>query len=539
MISNLRLLILVAALLTACGGGSSPKSSQTDSSVQTSSLPTVVSPVAECLGLSSSQGVASQGVASQGIVSQGVEGTGFTHKIQGVVTDVTEFGLTVNDITFDASHAVVFVNGVCATLADVYVGTTATVNGDINDAAHTGIAYTIYADESVVGNIDAIDAATGNLSVNGQPIIATPTTVFGDDIEPAQLSALNQGNMIAVSGSMRSDGILVATRIHRWPTNAYKVVAGVVTSIDINQQLLHVGGVEVKYDGAALVDFPDDVIRPGDYIRAIGQTLGVRVGFSGATGIDASAIERVNVPAPDPKSDIVLSGAISQVRGGDDFDVMGQPVKTYTTTRFAGLLMDLVNWGPAGYLVTVFGSLDPSGYVIAKLVVPQNGAPLLIAGPITSIDRSTRTVHVIGVPVRLSDSYSYLERSDGNGQAISFDSLNVGDQLAVEGSPLDTELVDGLIARQNAPSSQVAVSGWGWNPSASRRPIIVLTHGIQADTTNAEFFWGHPLGAGCSCSPSSADRFWNYAHFRFLEVQIYGMWTGDHIEATKVYWLDD
>jgi hypothetical protein len=287
------------------------------------------------------------------------------------------------------------------------------------------------------------------------------------------------------------------------------------------------------------VDFPDNVIRPGDYVRAIGEPLGVRVGYTGATGIGAAAIQRAVMPSPDPKNDIVLSGPVSFVRGGDDFDVMGQPVKTYGTTLLSGLLMNLVDWGPTGLFITVFGSLDPSGYVVAKLVVTQNGAPLVITGPITSIDQSTRTVQVIGVPVRLSSSYSYLERGDGDGQAIDFEALKVGDQLEIEGSPLDTGLVDGLIARQSAPSTYVAINGWGWNPGASRRPIIVTTHGIQVDTTKAEFFWGHPLGAGCSCSPSSADAFWNYKYFEFLEVQVYGTWTGDHIVASKVYWLDE
>jgi hypothetical protein len=141
--------------------------------------------------------------------------------------------------------------------------------------------------------------------------------------------------------------------------------------------------------------------------------------------------------------------------------------------------------------------------------------------------------------MRFSSAYSYLERGGGTGQAIPFDALRVGDQLTVEGSPLGNNLVDVLIARQGAPSSSVAVNGWGWSAGASHRPIIVMTHGIQVDSTSADFFWGHPLGAGCSCRKSSADEFWNWGDFRFVEVQVYGTWTGDHVNATKVYWIEE
>jgi len=93
----------------------------------------VKSPVAECLAASSSQG---------GSSSTGIEGTGL-RSIKGIDTAVGENSLTVNEIVFDASHAVVFVNGVSATLADLRVGATSTVEGEVNDAPQSGTAFTM------------------------------------------------------------------------------------------------------------------------------------------------------------------------------------------------------------------------------------------------------------------------------------------------------------------------------------------------------------------------------------------------------------
>jgi hypothetical protein len=285
-----------------------------------------------------------------------------------------------------------------------------------------------------------------------------------------------------------------------------------------------------------LVGFSDEEVHVGDYIRALGQALGDKDGYAGDTGIDAVAIQRAVVPAPDPRKDIVLAGAVSDVRRADDFDVMGQPVKIYSSTHFAGLVTNWTDWlnlGPSGYFVTVFGSLDPSGYVIADLVVPQLEPDLLLTGPITAIDRAARTVDVIGIPVRLSGAYSYLEREGLTG---SFDALNVGDELTVEGGLLDTGLVDALIARQSAPSAAVSTPGWR---RYSNRPTIVTIDGIEADASNAQFFFGGgSVRVGCSCSLSSADAFWSYKAVNHMMVRVEGVWTGDHINATKVYWGD-
>ena len=114
---NWRYLILACLVLSACGGGDSPSAS--------SSTPAA-------------------GSSSQ---SQGIEGTGF-RKIKGVVTAVGANSLTVSGIVFDATHAVVFVNGVPAPLADVNVGATATVSGEVNDATNTGVASIIDAEWS-------------------------------------------------------------------------------------------------------------------------------------------------------------------------------------------------------------------------------------------------------------------------------------------------------------------------------------------------------------------------------------------------------
>jgi hypothetical protein len=463
--------------------------------------------------------------------SHGIEGTG----LRGVVTAVTDTTVTVSTIVFDASNADVFVNGVCATLGDVHPGATATVYGDFTDATHTGTATAIYVEEAVVGTIDAIDSAVGTMQVIGQSIVVTSATVLGDDIQPNQLSTLSGGEMVAVSGVKRSDGTLEATRIRRWPQGAGLEVAGVVTTIDTAQQSLRVGGVTVRYADAQLLGFPDATIRLGDYVRALGGNIAALSGFENTSGIDALVVQHAVIPAPDPSKDIVLQGAMNAVRADDDFDVAGQPVKTTSGTHGGG---GATGWGPV--FLTVFGSLDPSGYVIADMVVQQYGGDET-AGPITAIDHNAHTLAIMGVPVQLS-SFCFL--ADSTGQATTLDTFNVGDYLDVIGSSLNNSSIDCLLASHHGPSNAATVRGGG--PLDGERPIMVMEFGIRADTTNANFYYGHLAygntdHAHCSCTRSSADVFWNlgFRHALFTESQVVGTWTGDHIDATEFYFLEE
>ena len=522
--SSWRCLILSCVLVSACGGGDSGGPSS-----QSQSLPHVKSPVAECLAHQAH--------------SHGIEGTG----LRGVVTAVTDTTVTVSTIVFDASNADVFVNGVCATLGDVHPGATATVYGDFTDATHTGTATAIYVEEAVVGSIDAIDSAGGTMKVIGQSIVVTSATVLGDDIQPNQLSTLSGGEMVAVSGVKRPDGTLEATRIRRWPQDAGLAVAGVVTTIDSAQQLVRVGGVTVRYTDAQLVGFPDAAIHPGDYVRALGGNIAGLSGFENTSGIDALVIQRAVIPAPDPSKDIVLQGAMNVARADDDFDVAGQPVKMTSGTQISGPggvtgyiagLGGATGWGPV--FLTVFGSLDPSGYVIADVVVPQNGGDET-AGPITAINRNTHTLAIMGVPVQLS-SFCFL--ADSTGQATTLDTFKVGDYLDVVGSSLNNTSIDCLLAGHHGPSNAATVRGGG--RIDGQRPIMFMEFGIRADTTNANFYYGHLAygntdHAHCSCTGSSADAFWSMGSMRShtTSSQVVGTWTGDHIDATEFYWLEE
>ena len=170
------------------------------------------------------------------------------------------------------------------------------------------------------------------------------------------------------------------------------------------------------------------------------------------------------------------------------------------------------------------------------MVVPQGGGDAGLTGPITAIDRAAHTLEIMGVPIQLS-SYCYLAGSDG--QAIKFDALNVGDGLSLAGSGLGSGWIDCLIASDNGPSNVAKAAGGGH--LGSQRPILVLEFGIRADTTNASFYYGHQMGAGCSCTPQSADAFWSMGPMRshMTTSHVVGTWTGDHIDATKVYWMEE
>ncbi len=147
--------------------------------------------VSACGGGDPSSGNSSPGGSS----SQGIEGTGL-RRIKGVVTAVRGNSLTVSGIVFDATHAVVFVNSVSATLADVRVGATATVSGEVNDATNTGVASTI--DAEWISVLYPSCAPAGEQFING---VNNQLTVIGPYPTPGP--GFVAGSVVRWNGSDR------------------------------------------------------------------------------------------------------------------------------------------------------------------------------------------------------------------------------------------------------------------------------------------------------------------------------------------------
>jgi len=129
----------------------------------------------------------------------------------------------------------------------------------------TGTARHIGFGSGLVGPVDAVDATAGTLTVLGQSVTVSSTTVF-DGITSGGLSAITAGTVVNTHGIFDPNtGVTAATRIEvKNFVPAYRL-RGVLSELDTTAKTLKIGGQPVSY--AALTRVPVNLAN-GLVVRA-------------------------------------------------------------------------------------------------------------------------------------------------------------------------------------------------------------------------------------------------------------------------------
>ncbi len=264
------------------------------------------------------------------------------------VGTITKFGsVWVNGVEFETTATQVKLEGASAPTTALKLGMVVTVKGKINADGISGIADTILAEEVIKGPISAM--GTNSFTVLGQDIVVNEATRFEDNL---MLNALAAGDLIEVSGIVKSAGVITATRVERKTELTEYKLMGVVSSLMPGAHTFMIGGLTVNY---ANVELPSGVPADGSLVEVKGTLDG---GALVATGVKVQALEVADADK------FEIEGYIDSVSGGGMFTVNHVNVQTSAATQFkAGLITDLV----AGAFVEIEGSLQ-GGVVTATNV---------------------------------------------------------------------------------------------------------------------------------------------------------------------------
>ena len=231
---NCALLVSLSALcLAACGGSGSYDSTPNVSNSGVGGAPNpsgsgiTWTSITECPSHRATSGIEGGGAPSRSM-------------IKGVIDRLEADGAVVVDgVQYSTDNASVVVNGSCAEVTDLQLGHVVTVIGEVDSQTNLGTADRIVSDDDVAGAILALDVDHETLNVIGQNIVVTAETVFGDTIRPASLATLGLREQVAVSGRVDSDGVIVATRIDRWPANSGWQASGIASLLDESNGVFH------------------------------------------------------------------------------------------------------------------------------------------------------------------------------------------------------------------------------------------------------------------------------------------------------------
>lgn len=454
-------------------------------------------------------------------------GRTLTTGMQGVSTSgtITAFGsVYVNGVRYDIASATLHKNGRVVTQSALAVGEVALVRGQRSAQSGQGVATSVDVEDNVIGPIATIDAASGTLTVLGQTVLVTASTSFGRNITPADLTGLQPGDAIEVSGFADASGAITATRIGRAETGDPLQVLGKVSGLDATSHLFMINGLAVDFGGASVTGFTNGAPADGDLVIVRGSTF------------DAAAVKltatTVMPPDTDPREsgdgqhaetgEVELEGLVMNFNSATDFEVAGGKVTTTSTTVFeGGNAGDLAN----GLRVEVHGTLDANQVLVADKIEIRRIAAVELESVAASVDAANHKLQLLGVDVTVDASTRFEDRSSAQLQMFTLADVVDGDTIEVRGyeSPAGSGQILATRLERLPPSDAVELRG----PYMASTPPQFTILGVVVDASGASFDLGED---GDEHGMASGD-FFTQAVGRIVEVR--GSLSGTTVMAAE------
>ncbi|OYU00295.1 MAG: hypothetical protein CFE40_03025 [Burkholderiales bacterium PBB1] len=268
-------------------------------------------------------------------------GTGGTGAF--AVGTISGFGsVIVNGVRYDDSGATIDDDDDGGkSSSSLAIGQVVEIRGSVNSDGLTGTASSISYYSALKGPVTAVNAGAGTLTVFGQVVNVTPTTLFAN---VADLSAIAIGNVVEVYGLPDASGGVTATRIEReaLTIGAFSGdfrIRGVVSGLVATSpgQRFTVGTVTVQTDNATQTE---GTVIDGAFVK-------VRLNKTVA-GDGSYLATRVKVKNREYESGVnkaEVQGLISEFTSSSaPFKVNGYPVQLDTTVTYEhGAVGDLAN----------------------------------------------------------------------------------------------------------------------------------------------------------------------------------------------------
>lgn len=343
----------------------------------------------------------------------GTEGTG-----SFASGPVSGYGsIVVNDVHYDiaAGARIDDDDGQASTEAALELGTMVQVRAGAVAVDAAGIARAVATAvrsvRALVGAVSAVDVANAKLTVLGQTVAVSASTVFGDGWSNGPAS-IPVGQWVVVFGDYDSaTGAVLATRIAPSPVLANAVLRVPVTSIDSASRTFSVGSQTYSY--AVVAD-------------AASLAVGKVVKLTLAAAPDAKGrwvvgnVQPPGDPAPDADDSVDLRGTVAQMTSPTRFIIDNRVIDAANARIDTQLRV--------GANVRVTGRIQ-NGTVVASRVegVAAGGAQRFeLLGAIAALDRAAHRFVVRATAVDWVDGLTVFDQG-------SADDLRLGRMVRVDG----------------------------------------------------------------------------------------------------------
>ena len=408
----------------------------------------------------------------------GIQGTG-SPSPAAAVGPVTGFGsIFVNGVEYTTSNAQILIDGQAGAETQLQTGQVVTIKGTVNSDGTTGVATQVTFAGDVQGPVTQIDLVANTLVVLGQTVQITGSTLLDVSIQPSDLTGLQTGVFVEVSGFADDSGAIVASRVDVKSASSGFQVKGILQGLDTTGHTFHINGLTVDYSAATTTG----VLADGSTVEAQGVTLG-STGALLAThvevlpGLGTSANEHADI-----------EGIITTFTSTADFVVQGEHIATDANTQFVlhGLTLG------ANVEVDVQGQFDAAGTLQAKKVEIKPQSASLVRGLVDSVTASSNTLSVLGVTIVMSALTELDDKSKQHVRQFRLTDVQVGDYVEVDGTEDQPGTLDAaILERQNTNANSLSyLQGVALNLAQPSFTVL----GVTVTTTSQTRFAG-PGGA--------------------------------------------
>ena len=336
---------------------------------------------------------------------------------------ITGFGsIVVNGVRFDESAASVSDDaGNPSTAQALRLGMRVEVDhADVDARASTARAAAVRYGSLVLGPVASVDAAGNSLTVLGQVVDISRSTVFSETLA-AGLSALAVGAVIEVHGlADAATGHITATRVEAAGSATRYKLRGTLAGLNTSAKTFNIGAAAISYATLASTAVPSS-LADGVALRVelatvqsggfwVASALGVK-GPRGEHGNGLGGHVRGKITAFTSSSSFTLDGVVVDASGASFPD------------GSSGLAL--------GVEVEVDGTVSKGVLVANKVSIESrhqgdDSHQWQLFGAITALDSAARTFVVRGVSVTYGAATTYVDGSLAD--------LAVGRKVHVKGS---------------------------------------------------------------------------------------------------------
>jgi cytoskeletal protein CcmA (bactofilin family) len=358
-------------------------------------------------------------------------------------------------------------------------GMTVKVSGSFNGS--TNRAANIVQEDTLEGPITSVDFTNSQFAVLGQMVLVDDTTKFDSGVS---LNNLLPGQLVEVSGFVKSDGVIAASFIERKPgtgCSAICEVKGTVRNHNAGLATFQIGGLTVIYDNATLINdmpVPTGSNWNGIFVEVKGT------GFDATTTtLTATKVEPENEGIGNVVDKFEVEGFVTQAGTPNgniiDFTIGTTPVRTTANTEFRGGTVDEI---VVGAKMSAEGRFDGTTLIARHVKFHES---VRLEGDIETIGTNSLTLKGLpGITVTVNSQTEF--KANGGVTINNLSDLAINNHIRVRGRVSGTNSV--IATRIQLRSSDNDVDLQGPVQAASDPTLTIL--GVTVDTTGVTQFEG-------------------------------------------------